>query len=87
LGQSEGIDHIGALIGVFVPATRVGKWKFRPVDGTKVLARNGILPNTLVFVGTGKTFWVFEAGTLYLGINDDLVGDNGGGFNVTVNVN
>ena len=63
------------------------KWKFQPVDGTKALARHGIVPSTLVFVGTGKTFWVFEAGTLYLGINDYFVDDNGGGFNVTVSVN
>jgi hypothetical protein len=85
-GQSGGIDWLGALIGVFVPASRVGDWKFQPVDGAKALARNGIVPSTLVFVGTGKTFYVREAGTLYLGINDDLVGDNGGGFTVTVSV-
>lgn len=86
-GASGGrTNDLDALIGVWVPATTVGKWKFHPVDGTKALARNGILPNTLVFVGTGKTFWVFEAGTLYLGINDYNVSGNGGGFTVTVSV-
>lgn len=85
-GASGGADKLGALIGVFVPATRVNSWKFQPVDGTKVLARNGIVPSTLVFVGTDRTFYPREAGTLYLGINDDLAGDNTGGFTVTVSV-
>jgi len=42
------------------------------------------MPNGLFFIGTGKTFSVHHAGTLFLGINDTLVGDNSGGFNVTV---
>ena len=85
-GASGGVGSIDALIGVFVPATTVNSWKFQPVDGTKNLARHGILPNTLVLVGFKRTFYVLEAGTLYLGINDYFVGDNGGGFNVTVDV-
>ena len=38
----------------------------------------------LFLIGTGKTFRVSEAGTLFLGINDCWVGDNGGGFTVTI---
>jgi hypothetical protein len=38
----------------------------------------------LFFIGTGKTFVVKLAGTLFLGINDNAVRDNGGGFTVAV---
>jgi len=78
--------HLDALIGVFVPASRVNQSGFAAVDGTKGVVPVGIMPNGLFFIGTGKTFPVTEAGTLYLGINDYAVGDNGGGFNVTVSV-
>ncbi len=44
------------------------------------------MPDALFFIGTGKTFRTGEAGTLFLGINDCRVGDNGGGFTVTVTV-
>jgi hypothetical protein len=86
-GVSGGTIHnLDALIGVFVPARKVSAWKFRPVDGTKDVVKIGIMSNTLFFVGTGRTFRVSEAGTLYLGINDYFVGDNGGGFSVIVSV-
>jgi len=86
-GVSGGTIHnLDALIGVFVPARTAGAWKFQPVDGTKDIARVGIVPNTLFLVGATKTIWVREAGTLYLGINDYFVSDNGGGFSVIVNV-
>jgi len=86
-GVSNGTIHnLDALIGVFVPARTVSAWKFRPVDGTKGVVRIGIMPNTLFFVGAGKTIWVREAGTLFLGINDYFVSDNGGGFSVIVSV-
>jgi hypothetical protein len=78
------ITNLDALIGVFVPQSRVQKTGFSPIDGTKGVAKVGIMPCNLFFIGTGKTFPVSEAGTLYLGINDWYVGDNGGGFNVTV---
>jgi len=42
------------------------------------------MPNGLFFIGSAKKFWVAQAGTLFLGINDCWVSDNGGGFNVTV---
>ena len=74
--------YLDALIGLFVPQPRAGHKGFSPVDGTKALARVGIMPNKLFFIGEGKTFDVDYAGTLYLGINDCWVGDNGGGFNV-----
>ena len=41
------------------------------MDGTKDLVRAGLLPSTLFFIGTGKRLSVSEAGTLFLGINDD----------------
>ena len=78
--------RIGALMGAFVPASRVNRAGFQAIDGTKNNAKLGIMPGNLFFIGTGKTFPVTEAGTLYLGINDDILGDNGGGFNVTVSV-
>jgi hypothetical protein len=42
------------------------------------------LPAGLFFIGTGKTFPVQEAGTLFLGINDDNGESNGGAFTVSV---
>ena len=79
------IKNLCALIGVFVPQTRVQDHRgFNPVDGTKNVSRVGVMPGALFFVGEGKTFTVKQAGTFYLGINDQLVSDNGGGFNVEV---
>jgi len=85
IGVTRGMgNNLDALIGVFVPATRVNRTGFAAVDGTKALAAVGILPNGLFFIGTGKTFKVNQAGTLFLGINDQIMGDNGGGFTVSV---
>jgi hypothetical protein len=78
------INNEDALIGVFVPQSRVNAKGFTAIDGTKAATRIGIRPGGLFFIGTGKTFDVKEAGTLFLGINDVTVGDNGGGFNVEV---
>ncbi len=78
------INNIAALMGVFVCASRANHAGFAAVDGTKNAATVGIMPGGLFFIGTGKTFQVKEAGTLFLGINDAYVSDNGGGFNVTV---
>ncbi len=80
----ESTAKLDSLIGVFVPQSRVQRAGFSPVDGTKAVARVGIMPGGLFFIGTGKTFSVGGAGTLFLGINDWYVGDNGGGFTVTV---
>jgi len=76
-------NHAGGLIGVFVPASRVSRKGFTAVDGTKGVVSVGILP-CLFFVGTGETFDVKGAGTLFLGINDEHVSDNSGGFTVEV---
>jgi hypothetical protein len=85
VGVTRGMgNNLDALIGVFVPATRVNRAGFAAVDGTKALAAVGILPNGLFFIGTSKTFKVNQAGTLFLGINDQIMGDNGGGFTVAV---
>ena len=83
VGQGA-IPNVAALIGVFVPAARVNRSGFQAVDGTKNVARVGIMPNGLFFIGTGISLPVTEAGTLYLGINDWYVSDNSGGFNVDV---
>ncbi len=80
----KNMNNLDALIGVFVPQSRVQQEGFSALDGTKGVAKVGIMPDGLFFVGKGKTFSVSEAGTLFLGINDWGVGDNGGGFNVTV---
>lgn len=82
--QTGTAHHLDALIGVFVPSWRVNHAGFSPIDGTKGVAEIGIMPDGLFFIGTSKTFKVSGAGTLYLGINDNWVSDNGGGFNVTV---
>ncbi len=78
------IDNIAALIGIFVPQSRVQLPGFTALDGTKNVTRVGINPSGLFFVGESKTFTVNMAGTLFLGINDCLVSDNSGGFNVEV---
>jgi len=85
-GISGGTVHNhAALIGVFVPRSRVQDRRgFNAIDGTKDATRVGIKPNTLFFIGSGKTIPVTKAGTLYLGINDCIVSDNSGGFNVEV---
>ena len=85
-GVSGGtINNVDSLIGVFVPQSRVQDRRgFNAIDGTKDATRIGIMPGGLFFVGTGKIFDVKEAGTLFLGINDVAVSDNGGGFNVEV---
>jgi len=78
------VPNLCALIGAFVPEKRVNHPGFKAIDGTKNAAPVGIMPNTLFFIGTGKTLSVTQAGTLFLGINDQLVGDNSGGFTVDV---
>jgi hypothetical protein len=82
-GSTKNLD---ALIGVFVPAKTVNLSGFSALDGTKAVAAVGIIPNGLFFIGYGKTLVLKQAGTLFLGINDFEVGDNGGGFTVTVTV-
>jgi hypothetical protein len=78
------VGDIDALIGIFVPKARVAAQGFSPVDGAKPLAPVGLLPSKLFFIGTGKTFTVRQAGTLFLGINDDNAATNGGGFLVLI---
>lgn len=78
------VKNLDALIGVFVPQARVEREGFKAIDGTKNLTVVGIRPDDLVFIGESKTFNVTQAGTLFLGINDMIVSDNGGGFTVEV---
>ena len=89
LQEARGVAHghvnnLAALIGVFVPKSRVDAPGFRAIDGTKNLTPAGIIPSTLFFIGTSKTINVHGAGTLFLGINDEGVEDNSGGFMVQV---
>ena len=80
------IKNLDALIGVFVPAATVKASGFHAIDGTKDATPVGIKPGSLFFVGTSKSIKVSGAGTLFLGINDWIVSDNGDGFNVDVTV-
>lgn len=89
LQEAEGIaggtiDDLDALIGTFVPQSRVQAPGFSPVDGTKDRVSVGLLPSALFFIGTGKRLSVSQAGTLFLGINDDNAAGNGGGYNVLI---
>ena len=86
LGVSGGtVDNLDALIAVFVPEATVTAAGFKAVDGTKDLVPAGIVPASLFFVGSQPmTFCVRIAGTLYLGINDYIDVDNGGGYTVMV---
>ena len=89
LQEAKGVAHghvnnLAALIGVFVPKSRVDAPGFQAIDGTKNLTPAGIVPSKLLFIGTSKTIHVHGAGTLFLGINDEGVEDNGGGFMVQV---
>jgi hypothetical protein len=90
LQEAEGvaggtINDLDALIGAFVPESQISLSGFQPVDGTKNFVAAGIVPSTLFFVGFSETVRADGPGTLFLGINDNFVGDgNGGGFIVTV---
>ncbi|HEY7096698.1 MAG TPA: hypothetical protein VH437_08245 [Terriglobales bacterium] len=85
IGLTQQVHNLGALVGVFVPQSRVDDERgFQPVDGTKNMARAGVNPGWLFFIGEGKTFEVTQAGTLFLGINDTQANDNSGGYTVEV---
>jgi len=85
LGFAGGpVNNLDALIGVFVPQSRISLPGFTATDGAKNNTPVGIPPCGLVFIGTGHTFKVREAGTLFLGINDDNGQSNGGAFTVSV---
>jgi hypothetical protein len=78
------VPNLDALIGVFVSQRRMNRPGFQAIDGTKNVAKVGIAPDLLFFIGEGKTIQTDEAGTLFLGINDWYVSDNGGEFVVQV---
>jgi hypothetical protein len=80
--------QLDALMGAFVPAAIAGLPNFVPEDAAKVgPGQVGINAASLFFIGAGPfTFSTPGAGTLYLGINDSFVADNGGGFSVTATV-
>jgi len=78
--------HVDGLIGAFVPAVTASNPNFKAIDSTKAVCSPGpcIDRTQLFFIGASKVFSVNEAGTLYLGIDDFIVDDNGGFFTVTV---
>jgi len=78
------VADFGALMGAFVPQSRTSCKSFSAIDGTKHAVHIGVRPVDLFFVGESKTINVTEAGTLFLGINDEGVVDNSGSFVLTV---
>jgi hypothetical protein len=89
LQEAKGVAHgqvnnLAALIGVFMPKSKVDKPGFQAIDGTKNLTAVGIVPTKLFFIGTSETIHVSGAGTLFLGINDEGIEDKSGGFTVQV---
>ena len=78
------VNDFGALMGAFIPQSRTSCKGFSAIDGTKHAVHIGIRPVDLFFVGESKTINVTEAGTLFLGINDEGVVDNSGEFVVEV---
>jgi hypothetical protein len=84
VAEAVQIQDLDSLIGAFVPQNIVSLSGFAAEDGTKNLTTVGIAPTQLFFIGASKSFTVPGAGTLYLGINDWIVGDNSGGFTVQV---
>lgn len=78
--------HVDGLIGAFVPAVTAANPNFKPIDNANPACSPGpcIDRTQVFFIGSSKTFAVGEAGTLYLGIDDFIVGDNGGSFQVTI---
>jgi hypothetical protein len=80
------INSFAALMGAFVRQTRVDAPGFMATDSTKLpsILNTGIAPCELFLVGQSVVIHAEGPGTLFLGINDPGVADNGGGFNVEV---
>ena len=91
LQQAQGLPpntpttELDALMGAFVPAAIANLPNFVPEDAAKVgPGQVGINSHSLFFIGAGPfTLNTPGAGTLYLGVNDSFVADNGGAFFVT----
>jgi len=73
-------------MGAFVPATIAGQPLFQAIDSTNPACHPGpcIDPGLLNPIGASGVLIVQRAGTVYLGIDDFVVGDNGGGFDVVI---
>ena len=76
------IENVGALIGVFIPASVASDPTFSPFD--EDLVALGIPSTDLFMIGFGTTFTAPEAGSLYLGINEWFAENNSGAFQVTI---
>jgi hypothetical protein len=77
--------NVGALIGAFVPQSRVSAPGFQPVS--EDLASSGIPTTSLFVVGNGPYKFVApEAGTLFLGVKAGDVCGSSGSFSVSVTV-
>jgi hypothetical protein len=61
------------------------KWPLPNRPGASLLGRVGTSSSDSFYIGTEQgAFRIRESGRLYLGINDDYLKDNRGGFTVTV---
>jgi len=79
--------NFDGLIGAFVPAATADNPSFVAIDSTKPqcsVTDVCIDPTLLFFIGDSDVYNATQAGTLFLGINDWLTYDNGGGFSVTL---
>lgn len=76
------IEDVGALIGVYIPATTNNNPTFTPFD--EDLVPLGIPASDLFLIGLGTTFTAQGPGALYLGINEWYAQNNSGAFQVTL---
>ncbi len=88
--QSDVMEHIGAVIGAFVPFSIADLAGFEPRDPSTVATGGvGIMADTLLLIGSGPfSFTAPEPGRLYLGVNDLYPANNidisDNGFTVTI---
>ncbi len=80
---SNTLPDAGALIGAFVLKSTIDSPGFSPKD--EDFGTPGIASNQLFFIGADPfEFKAKEAGTLFLGINDNRAFNNTGSFDVTL---
>lgn len=76
------MDSLGALIGAFVPTAEVNQPGFRASDDD--VSYGSLSSSSLLFVGTTLPDTAAASGTLFFGINEGDVLNNGGAFSITV---
>jgi len=74
------------LMDALVPATIANQPTFQAIDSRNPACHPGpcIDPGLLSPIGTNNFLIVQQAGTLFLGIDDFIIGDNGGRFDVSL---